>query len=126
MTPDEEERAEAKRIARALTLDESIARHLEEASASGELASAAHYGKPFPADRGFDETPAELRMAMKILKDANAPPAEIEWFHQRARLRAELDAATDEPARQRAAQRLAEVEQKIALRLESLRLKPRL
>jgi hypothetical protein len=61
-------------------------------------------------------------MPMKILKDAGVVPAEIEWFHERARLKASIEAASD-PAERRPMQlKLIELEQKIALRLERLRL----
>jgi hypothetical protein len=59
---------------------------------------------------------------MKILKDAGVAPPEIEWFHQRARLKVSIEAALD-PAERRALQvQLIQVEQKIALRLEALRI----
>jgi len=103
------------------TLDDEIARHLAEAAASGELKAAPSYGRPMPAMEGWDETPESLRMPFKILKDAGVPPPEIELFHERARLRGELDACTDDAAREDVRRRLSELEQKIALRLESLR-----
>ena len=60
-------------------------------------------------------------MPFKILKDAGVVPAEVEWFHERARLKKALDAEPD-PAKQRALRAsLVLVEQKIALRLEALR-----
>lgn len=104
------------------TLDEEIARHLEEASRSGELKAVKHYGKPIPEDAGWDATPEALRMPMKILKDAGVTPAEIEWFHDRARLRAELEAAMDDAQRETVRAKLSALEQKIALRLEALRI----
>ena len=70
------------------TLDEEIARRLQEAAESGELSLAKAYGKPLAHDPGWDSTPEALRMPMKILKDAGAIPPEIAWFHERARLRA--------------------------------------
>lgn len=107
-----------------MTLDEEIARKLREAQASGELAAARHYGKPLPEeDEGWSATPEALRMPFKILKDAGYAPPELVLFHERARLRAELAAGTAEPAAREALQRqLAELEQSLALRLESLRM----
>ncbi|HVE48350.1 MAG TPA: DnaJ family domain-containing protein [Casimicrobiaceae bacterium] len=103
------------------TLDEEIGRRIEEASASGELEAARSYGKPFATDEGWDATPEALRMPMKILKDAGVVPLEIALFHERARLRALLDAASnaEEAAKLRA--QLTALEQMIALRLEALR-----
>jgi hypothetical protein len=102
------------------TLDEEIARHLEEAAKSGELEAAKGYGKPHEADPGWDATPEALRMSMKILKDAGVVPAEVEWFHERARLRQAL-AAADPSETEALRVKLAALEQKISLRLESLR-----
>lgn len=104
------------------TLDDVIARHLADAAASGELATAASYGKPFVDDEGWRDTPAALRMPMKILKDAGVTPVEIAWFHERAELRARVAAATDAAAKASLGKALAELEQKIALRLEALRI----
>jgi len=105
------------------TLDEEIARKLQQAADSGELAQAEGYGKPFPADPGWDATPEALRMPMKILKDAGVTPPEIGMFHERARLRLLIDAATDAGERDRLRRELFDLEQKIAVRLESLRLR---
>jgi hypothetical protein len=104
------------------TLDEEIARHLQEAAESGELGKAKGYGKPLPEDPGWESTPEALRMPMKILKDAGVVPTEIEWFHERARLKVSIEAAVH-PAERRVLQlQLIQLEQKIALRLEALRI----
>jgi hypothetical protein len=103
------------------TLDEEIARHLQEALESGELQKAKGFGKPFAQPEGWDETPEAFRMAFKILKDSGFVPPEIELFHQRAQLRKEIEACTDEAERHRLQRALSDMEQKISLRLESLR-----
>jgi len=103
------------------TLDEEIARHLKESAESGELSRAKGYGKPLPEDSGWESTPEALRMPMKILKDAGVVPAEIEWFHERARLKASIEAALDATERKQLQLKLIELEQKIALRLEAIR-----
>jgi len=108
------------------TLDEEIARRLQEAMESGELKSARGYGEPFPEDPGWESTPEALRMPMKILKDSGFLPPEIAWFHERARLRAEIEACGDEAERSALQAKLLDLEQKIALRLESLRSRSRL
>jgi len=108
------------------TLDEEIARHLQEALASGELQSAKGYGKPLPDMPGWDDTPEALRMPFKILKDAGVAPPEIELFHERARLRAALAQCADEGERQRLGRELNDVEVKIAVRLGALRANARL
>ena len=50
------------------TLDEEIARRLQQAADSGELSSAKGYGKPTPEDPGWEATPAALRMPMKTTR----------------------------------------------------------
>ena len=103
------------------TFDEEIARRLQEAADSGELQGAKGYGKPTPDDPGWDATPEALRMPMKILRDAGAAPPEIAMFHERARLRQQIESATDPGERQRLLLRLVELEAVLALRLEALR-----
>jgi hypothetical protein len=67
------------------SLDEEIAAYLQEAAAAGELRQAPSYGKPMDENDGWDETPADLRMPFKILKDAGVPPPEIELFQSGSR-----------------------------------------
>lgn len=103
------------------SLDEEIARHLQEALSSGELSKAVSYGKPMSDADGWEETPADLRMPFKILKDAGVPPPEIELFHRRAQLREQLKSEPEGEAREALKRLLSELEQVIALRLEALR-----
>lgn len=118
--PKDSERRKA-RDAALRTQDQAIAEHLEQARRSGELQSAASFGKPMFEVEGWDETPAEFRLAFKILKNAGVTPPEIELFHERAALRRELAECTSEQERQVLRQRLSELEQFIALRLEGMR-----
>ena len=104
------------------TQDEEIARHLREALASGELAGTKGFGTPLPEDAGWDATPESLRMPFKILKNAGFVPAEVELFHERAALSASLQSCESESERMQLRRRLSELEQKIALRLEALRI----
>jgi len=103
------------------TQDEEIARHLREAMASGELAGTPGFGKPLPEDAGWEATPEPLRMPFKILKDAGFVPPEVELFHERAALGEALAACGSDAERAAIRRKLAELEQKIALRLEALR-----
>ena len=102
------------------TLDEIIERDLRAAQASGELQAAPSWGRPLAFDDGWDETPPELRLPFKILKEAGYVPHEVAMLHELAALRAQLRAAGEDapPALRR---RLAELQQEIALRLEKLR-----
>lgn len=101
--------------------DDEIARHLEAAAATGELAAARGYGKPLEEDEGWEATPDGLRMPFKILKNAGYAPPELALFHERAGLRARLEQASGEAERNALQQQLSDLEQTIALRLESLR-----
>ena len=103
------------------TWDEEIARMLREAERSGELQQAKSYGKPLAAPEGWDDTPEELRMAFRILKDAGAAPPELALFRERAELRKALESCTGGAERGQLQLRLSQLEQRISLRLESLR-----
>jgi len=119
-SPTDSKRRKA-RDAALRTQDELIGEHLAESLRSGELQSAPSFGKPMPEAEGWYETPEELRLPFKILKNAGMMPPEIELFHKRAALRRELAQCSSEEERQALRQRLSELEQWIALRLESLR-----
>ena len=120
-SPTDSERRKA-RDAALRTQDEVIGKHIADALRSGELQTAPSFGKPMPEAEGWDETPAEFRLPFKILKNAGVMPPEIELFHRRAALRRELAEVTSEEERKAIRQRLSEVEQFIALRLERMRI----
>lgn len=103
------------------TQDDEIARHLQEALDSGELAGTRGFGQPFAEDEAWNATPVSLRMPYKILKNAGYRPPEIDLFHQRAELTAALEAAATEAERAALRRQLAELQQRISLRLEGLR-----
>ncbi len=115
-----------KRDALIRSQDEAIAEHLARAYESGELQSAESFGKPLREPEGYRETPGEFRMPFKILKNAGVTPPEIELFHKRAALRRELELAGTDPARDTLRQKLSELEQIIALRLEGMRVSGKL
>ncbi|MBI5718009.1 MAG: DUF1992 domain-containing protein [Burkholderiales bacterium] len=118
--------AQDKKEQRLKLVEDEIGRHLAESEKSGELRAAPSFGKPLDFGDGYDETPAEFRMPMKVLKDAGVVPPEVEAMREIAALQAELDAlgengrAGDDAARA-LKQRLAEKRQALALRLERLR-----
>ena len=115
------QRAEDERVEGLRLQDELIARHLRESEASGELRAAPSWGRPLAFGDGYDETPAELRMGMKILKDAGVVPPEVELMQRIAALREQAEASTDAAASQALRQRAQELQQALALRLEQLR-----
>lgn len=122
--PDSEWRK--RRDAALRTQDDAIAEHLEQARRSGELNAAESWGRPMREMDGYAQTPLEFRLPFKILKNADVLPVEVELFKQRADLRRQLDAASDPQQRQKLQQRLSELEQALALRLEGMRASGRL
>ena len=103
------------------TLDEQIAQSLRDAQRSGELQSAASWGKPLDLADGYAQTPEELRMAFKALKDAGFVPPEVETMKQIAALRDRIAGAPDAAQADALRRRLGELQQHLALRLEKLR-----
>lgn len=101
--------------------DDEIARHLAAAEAAGELRAAPSWGRPLAAWEGWDDTPPELRLPFKILKDAGYRPPDVALFHERARLREALAHEADPARREALRAQVVELDQKIALRLEALR-----
>jgi hypothetical protein len=115
--------AEEKREQRLNLLEDHIGRALAQSEASGELRAAPSFGKPLNLGDGYDETPAELRMGFKILKDAGVVPPEVELMQRiEALSRSLATARDDDPAARAGRQKLAEMRQQLALRLEKLRL----
>jgi hypothetical protein len=103
------------------TIDEQIAQSLRDAQRSGELQSAPSWGKPLDLNDGYEQTPEELRMAFKALKDAGFVPPEVETMKRIAALREVIQAAPDAPEAEAMRRRLSELQQQLALRLEKLR-----
>ena len=114
--------AEDKREQRLKLLEDHIGRSLTESHQSGELQSAPSYGKPLNLCDGYNETPDELRMGFKILKDAGVVPPEVELMRQIEALRQSLTSLPEGgDAARHGRQRLSEMQQQLALRLEKLR-----
>lgn len=114
--------AEDKRNQRLKLVEDHIGRAIAHSEQSGELRSAPSYGKPLGFGDGWDETPAELRMAMKIVKDAGVYPPEVEAMREIAALQQQLEALAEADPQWRALrQRIADKRQALALRLEQLR-----
>ena len=114
--------AEDKREQRLKLLEDNIGRALSESHASGELRRAPSYGKPLNLGDGYEQTPDELRMGMKILKDAGVVPPEVEFMREIEALRLSLVDAPDTEATRTGQRRLNEMRQALALRLEKLRI----
>lgn len=102
-------------------VEDHIGRHLAESEKTGELQAAPSFGKPLDYGDGYFETPEDLRMGFKILKDAGYVPPEVELMQEIEALRRTLEAtpdAADAPAQQK---RLADLRQKLTMQLEKLR-----
>lgn len=102
-------------------VDEVIRQWVQKVEKTGELRSTPGFGQPFNFNDGFLETPSELRMAYKILKDAGYVPAEIEMMQKLAALREQLDATKGEAAQRELKTKIAEMQQKVTLMLEAMR-----
>lgn len=103
------------------TIDEQIAQSLRESLRNGELQSAPSWGKPLDLADGHAQTPEELRLGFKALKDAGFVPPEVETMQRIAALRKALDAEPDAPGAHVLRLRLSELQQHLALQLEKLR-----
>jgi hypothetical protein len=113
--------AQERREQRLKLLEDDIGRHLAQAHASGELAHAKSYGKPLDLGDGYDETPAELRMGMKILKDAGVVPPEVELMQRIEALQRRHDADPAAAGAPALLQEVAALRLQLSLRLEHLR-----
>lgn len=99
------------------SLDQRIGEAL--AASQAELQASPAWGKPLPDD-GYLDTPPELRLAFKLLKNAGHVPAEVELMRELQRWRDQHAALP--PGQQAAAlaARIAERRLLIALRIERL------
>jgi Domain of unknown function (DUF1992) len=114
--------AEDKRELRLTLLDDHIGRALAESEKSGELKTSSSYGKPLHFGQGYEQTPADLRMGYKILKDAGVLPPEVQLMRDIETLHLSLQDALDNAQTRAAQQRLVDMRLALALRLEKLRI----
>jgi hypothetical protein len=112
--------AEEKRAQRLKLLEDHVGQSLAESDATGELRGARSFGKPLNFGDGYHETPAELRMGMKILKDAGVVPPEVELMQRIETLRQSLEGAPENDQTCAERQHLSEMQQQLALWLERL------
>jgi len=113
--------AEEKREQRLKLLEDDIGRSLAESARSGELQAAPSYGKPLNFGDGYDETPAELRMGMKVLKDAGVVPPEVELMQRIATLEQRAAAEGSPEAAAALRREAADLRLALQMRLERLR-----
>lgn len=103
------------------SIEEQIAQALRDSEASGELRGAPSWGRPLADNDAEQATPQALRMPYKILKNAGIVPPEVQAFAELGRLREALAAAADPVEAAALRQRIVDLEQRLALRLEGLR-----
>ncbi len=113
--------AEDKRANRLKLQEDHIGRAIAQSEQSGELRTAPSWGKPLTFGDGYNETPDELRMPMKVLKDAGVLPPEVQALQRLAALRQAAALATEIEEQQRLQRQASDLQQAIALRLERLR-----
>jgi hypothetical protein len=113
--------AEEKRLQRLQLQDDHIGQCLREAEASGELHAAPSFGRPLAVAEGYEQTPDDLRLPFKILKDAGIVPPEVEVMREITALEQQLAASAGAAEQRALQQRIAEKRQHLALRLERLR-----
>lgn len=75
--------------------DEIIERRIKEAQAKGEFDDLPGRGQPLPIDDDR-HIPEDLRMAYKVLKNANCLPPEVELRKDISQMKDMLDAMPDE------------------------------
>ncbi len=113
--------AEEKRLERLRTLDEEIAAKIHEDLRAGVLAQTPGFGKPLTEQPGFEQTPEEWRMPMKILKDAGYAPPEVQMLNLRAVLQAERRLCTDRSRQLELDQQIQDLSLKISFQLDRFR-----
>jgi hypothetical protein len=112
---------EQKRLNRLRVVDDHIGRSLAESEANGELRSASNFGKPLDFGDGYAETPEELRMGYKILKDAGFVPPEVELMREIEALTRTIDSTADAQVVFQMKAQLAHMRQKLAMCMERLK-----
>ena len=116
MNLEERKRENALRL-----VEDHIGRHLAESEKTGELHAAPSFGKPLDYGDGYFETPEDLRMGFKLLKDGGYVPPQVELMQEIEVLRRSLEAAPDATDASASQQRLSDMRQKLAMQLEQLR-----
>ena len=102
-------------------VDDIIKQWVQKVEATGELRNHPEFGKPLRFGDGYLETPDELRMVYKILKNAGYVPAEVELLNRIAALKESLAATADAAERDRLRAQLNELQQRVAIMLDKLR-----
>lgn len=101
-----------------------VDRLLGQAIARGEFDHLPGRGRPLDLTAYF-ETPADLRLAHSVLKNAGFLPREVELLQEIAALKEQVAAASDAEERSRLQKQLQERQLALSLAMESRRRKAR-
>ena len=112
---------EQKRENRLRLVEDHIGRAIAESEKSGELTSLSSFGKPLDFGDGYAETPEELRMGFKILKDAGFVPPEVELMRDIEALTRSIESETNREEIFKRSAQLAQMRQKLAMSMERLK-----
>lgn len=93
---------------------------IRQAIQDGEFDHLPNAGQPLDLEEYFS-TPAELRLAYSILKNANCVPIEVELLNDIARLERAVAAAANAGERASLTRSLADRKTELAVRLERRR-----
>lgn len=105
-------------------IDDIIGEWVKQAEQSGELRRGRYWGKPFDLDDGMAHTPARLRMAYRVLKNAGYVPQEVELVRRLADLKEQRNAEQDPKRRASLDRKVTDLQSKVATILEKLRSTP--
>jgi hypothetical protein len=105
-------------------VEDHIARSIAHSQSNGELKAAKGFGKPLDFGEGYQETPEELRIAYKILKDAGYLPPEVELMREIEALKQSLAETSRPEDVTEKMTRLSDLRQKLAILMESLGERP--
>ncbi len=95
-------------------------RRMAEAVRRGELDNLPGSGKPLPPDE-FANLPDEIRMACRVLRNANVVPEEMQLDKELRRLRDLFEASSDDEERERLRSELRKARLRLDLLLERSR-----
>lgn len=105
-----------------MTSDDIAGKWVRDAEETGELKSSKNFGKPLDLEDGFAQTPEELKIAFKVLKNSGFVPGEVGLFKELEGLRGKLAEETDGEERKALQKQIADKQLKIQVFAEQKKL----
>lgn len=105
-----------------MTSDDIAGKWIKEAEESGELKRNKLFGKELDLHDGFAQTPEELKIAFKALKNSGSVPGEVGLFKELEGLRKKFTEETDEEERKALQKQIADKQLKIQIFAEHKKL----